>query len=194
MGAACVRIAPQASGLNRNGLRSNTWFYPGILLREECDGLPDPAGWLGRDLDGLRAALRTSLGIGCGSCLHRDAPAGSRRGRIVEVQPNAASYLGTRYSVVLTEPAYSRARNYDVILPIRPGDGYVGSEGVVRIGSREWLAVFAQPPQSVLLPIPVVQSLWYASSILHDTQFVMDDDSLAEIDRALCGYFSLPEG
>src|SRR5690349_11954075 len=79
-GAACTHVDPRWQGLNRNGLRARTHFYPGVLLRIKHADLPGAAGRLGRSLDHLRIALRTALGIGQGSCLNPAAPSGSRRG------------------------------------------------------------------------------------------------------------------
>src|SRR5687768_11310594 len=42
-GGACVEVAPVRQGLNRNGLRTNTYFYPGTLLPIEHEGLPSPS-------------------------------------------------------------------------------------------------------------------------------------------------------
>jgi hypothetical protein len=192
MGAACVDVAPVRTGLNRNGLLARTWFYPGILLRRSYDQLPAHVGSLGAALEYLRSSLRVALGIGRGSCMRLDAPAGSRRGRIVELDPKVGSFLGTRFAIVLTEPEYSRAKNYQVIVPVIPGDDMAAGPTVHRIEQRAWFGVFPRRVRSVLLPIPAVQSLWYASAFARETEFVVDEDTLAEIDRRLCDYFSLP--
>ena len=55
-----------------------------------------------------------------------------------------------------------------------------------------WIGLYHDPTRSVLFPIPVVQSLWCSAGILRETKYVLDDATLAEIDRHLCAYFSLP--
>lgn len=192
-GAARIQVSPIRTGVNRNGLAARTFFYPGILFRETYEALPENAGFLGRDLPALREVLREALGIGRGSCLRTDAPEGSRRGRIVELNAGTAAHLRTRFAVLLTHPEYSRARNYHLILPIRRGDGFTASKTVLRVGPRDWFALFSRPTHSVLLPIPAVQSVWYADRIARETGYVLDEESLAMIDRALCGFFSLPD-
>jgi hypothetical protein len=72
------------------------------------------------------------------------------------------------------------------------GERTTPAEGVIRVESRAWMGVFAEPPRSVLLPVPVVQSVWYQRDVEAETRFVVDEDSLAEIDRRLCEFFSLP--
>jgi hypothetical protein len=137
-GAACIEVPPRPHGLNRNGLRANTFFYPGVLLRTAYGELPAHAGFLGGYRGELRAALRIALGIGQGSCSSPGAPAGSRRGRIVELTPELARDLRTRFAVLLTEQEYSRTTNYHVILPIYPGDGRPMGRDMLSIAGREW--------------------------------------------------------
>jgi hypothetical protein len=157
--------------------------------------VPAHAGWnAGKSLASFRSALQTALGIGKGSCATAGAPAGSRRGRIVELKRSLARDVRTRYSAILTEPDYSRARHYDVILPLLPGDGRVAAEAVLRVTQREWFAVFGHRPRSVLLPIPVVQSAWHATDIVRETPYVLDDDTLLDVDAALRHFFSLQDG
>jgi hypothetical protein len=177
--------------VSRNGLASQTFFYPGILLRQEYEALPPHAGTLGKSVERLRSAIRIALGIGQGSCTSAGAAAGSRRGRIVELQPDLAHNLQTRHAVVLTD--YSRARHYDVILPLLRGDGRVGTDDVFRVWQREWFAAFPDPPRSVLLPIPVVQSTWFRADIVRESPYVVDEQTLADIDRALCRFFALSD-
>jgi hypothetical protein len=191
LGAACIEVAPQRLGVNRNGLWIRTHFYPGILLRRDHERLPAPAGSLGRSIDDFKTCLRQALGIGQGSCIAGGVPTGSRRGRIVELQPALSGTMQTRFAVLLAEAGYSRSKNYQIILPIIPGDGKAAAESVLQIRDREWMSVFRRRPLSVLLPIPIVQSVWYTTDILRETAFVMDDATLREIDRRLCDYFLL---
>jgi hypothetical protein len=191
LGAPCIQVTPQRDGVNRNGLWSSTHVYPGILLRTAREVLPQPAGTLGKSTENFKACLRRALGIDQGSCFCHDAPGGSRRGRIVELQPALSSELQTRFAVLLTEAGYSRRRNYQIILPIVPGDGKAPAESILQIRGRAWMSVFDKRPQSVLLPIPVIQSVWYGTSIVRETEFVMDRSTLAEIDRRLCEFFEL---
>jgi hypothetical protein len=193
-GAASIEVAPNRNGLNRNGLWATTRFYPGVLLRTSFVQLPDEAGRLGKSLDDLRAALRIAFGIGQGSCARPGAPARSRRGRIVELQPALAGDLRTRFAVLLTEPWYSRAKHYQIILPVYSGEGRrTNDDWVLGVSSRSWLAVFPERTRTALLPIQVTQSVWYADDIARETEHVLDEDTLAEIDQRLCAYFSLPE-
>jgi hypothetical protein len=192
MGAASVQVGPQPAGVNRNGLRERTHFYPGILVRDRCEVLPSHSGSVGRYLEALRIALYRALGIGKGSCLSPGAPAGSRRGRIVRLKGRLAVAMRTPFAVLLTEAWYSREQHYHAILPLVSGAGESVGPHVLRVEARGWMAVFPQPPRSVFLPISVVHSVWYDRDIAHETDQVLDDATLTEIDQRLCAYFSLP--
>jgi hypothetical protein len=191
-GATCFEIDPSREGVNRNGLDEKTAFYPGILVRDRYERLPPHAGSVGKSLGELRAALRTALGIGRGSCLSAGAAAGSRRGRIVRLEERLAHTMRTPFAVLLTETGYSRARRYHLILPLVQDDGSTPVADVLRLVSREWMSVFPGSTASALLPIPVVHSVWYGYDIVEETEYVVDEESLREIDARLCEFFSLP--
>jgi hypothetical protein len=191
-GAACIPVAPARQGLNRNGLRSTTYFYPGTLLPLPHEHLPPYSGFLGGALHEMRSALRTALGIGRGSCLHPATPANSIRGRVVMLAEHLAIDLHTDFAVVLTEPRYSATRNYQIILPIFTTFGRETSSHDLLISSREWLGALPTPIERALLPIPATHSVWHNDDIARETEYVVDDRTLREIDRRLCGYFSLP--
>jgi hypothetical protein len=191
LGAACIQVAPQREGVNRNGLSATTQFYPGILLRKEISDLPPPAGTLGRSTESLKTCLRRALGIDQGSCLNPDAPHGSRRGRIVELRTALSRDVRARFAVLLTEAEYSRRKNYQIILPMIPGDGKAAGESVLRISERDWMSVYRSRPASVLMPISAVQSAWYGVAVFRETSSVMDEPALTEIDRRLCEFFAL---
>jgi hypothetical protein len=191
-GAACVVVAPMLEGLNRNRLRSRTYFYPGTLLAVRHERLPPRSGYLGKSLRELRAALRGALGVGRGSCLGPDAPAGSCRGRVVNLNAAFARRLRAAFAVVLTEPGYSAERNYQIILPIFTTRLREGSSHDLLVSARDWLGFLPVNGDRVVLPIPLTHSVWHDTHIARETEHVLDDDSLAEIDRRLCDYFALP--
>jgi hypothetical protein len=190
-GAACVEVAPVRDGLNRNALRARTWFYPGTLLPVLLQRLPAHSGFLGRSLRELRVALRFALGIGRGSCLDPYAPAGSCRGRLVSLSAALSGGLGTSTAIVLTEPAYSAQRNYQIILPVFTAFNRKIDRFDLLISARDDLQRLRGAADRVLLPIPITQSVWHEDDIAGETDYVLDDESLAEIDQRLCDYFAL---
>lgn len=190
-GAACVEVAPMRHGLNRNALRTRTCFYPGTLLPVLLQGLPTHSGFLGRSLSELRVALRFALGVGRGSCLGPYAPADSCRGRLVYLSAALARGLGASTAIVLTEPAYSAQRNYQIILPVFAGFNREIDRFDLLFSARDWLQGIPGAADRVLLPIPITQSVWHEDNIEGETEYVVDDETLREIDRRLCDYFSL---
>jgi hypothetical protein len=100
--------------------------------------------------------------------------------------------VGTGFAAVLTEHEYSAQLRYQAILPILPGVSGGTPHRDQVISWRNWFAAFPRPVQSVVLPIPAMFSLWHSTGIARETEYVLDEESLAEIDRRLCAYFSLP--
>lgn len=190
-GAAVVEVDPAAGGVNRNGLTARTYFYPGALLLAEHPDLPPPAGFLGRSLSVLRSALRTALGIGQGSCRSHPMYAGSRRGRIVVLTGPVARLLHTRFAIVLTEPRYSAEKRYQLVVPLLRATEAEPDENHLRVFSPVWGKVWNQPAESALLPIALTLSVWHPDHVARETEHVVDEETLREIDRRLCDYFSL---
>lgn len=127
-----------------------------------------------------------------GSCLGHDAPPGSCRGRIVILDPGLAQEIDASTAIVLTEPRYSAVRNYQIILPLfTVSAGAVDNHDLV-LPSRGWADVLPGRENYVLAAIPATHSVWHADDIAQETEYVVDDHTLAEIDRRLSEYFSLP--
>ena len=61
--AACVEVKPAPFGVNANGLRAPTFFYPGLMLHLEYHRLPAHVGVLGARLPQFHAALGQALGL-----------------------------------------------------------------------------------------------------------------------------------
>jgi hypothetical protein len=191
-GAVCIEVSPVREGVNRNGLHTSTYFYPGTLLPIQHRHLPAHSGHIARSLEELRAALRLALGIGLGSCRTAGAPSGSLRGRIVVLRPETARAIGASFALVLTEPQYSIQANYQIILPIF-ADPPLGPGAYDLVLSRgEWSGFLAVAATRIVLPVPTTLSVWHRQHIQRETEYVLDEESLAEIDRHLCAYFSLP--
>lgn len=107
------------------------------------------------------------------------------------VERELASVLRTRYVAVLTEHHYSRQRRYDVVVPLISGDGVTVDPSVVVREGQSWRAAFDPPVGRVIIPVQVVQSTWYSDDIIRETRYVLDNETLAEIDQRLCALFGL---
>jgi hypothetical protein len=190
-GAAAVQVAPVQDGLHRNGLRARTWFYPSTLLPIPHQDLPPQSGFIGRSLAELRTALRVALGIGTGSCLGRNAPKDSCRGRVVLLSLALAKEIDASAAIVLTEPRYSAERHYQIIVPIFAGPSEAVARHDLLVVGCDWLNVLPTPVDHVLLALPATHSVWHDDDIARETEYVVDDETLREIDRRLCDYFSL---
>jgi hypothetical protein len=79
-----------------------------------------------------------------------------------------------------------------VILPILPAPTGPSRDYELIVGWRPWHAVFPAPVQAAVLPIPTTLSLWHSAAVARETEYVLDEETLSEIDRHLCTFFSLP--
>jgi hypothetical protein len=183
--ASHVQVMPRPSGVNANGLRERTLFYPGVLLPTRYALLPPHTGSLGPALHDLRRALHRAVGIGAGTPPH------SRRGRIVRLHRSFETMLRTRHAVLLTEHRYSREDRYQVIVPIIRGDGVREDESVVRVSKQPWFEIFSEPASTALLAAPVIQSVWHRDDIVGETGFVIDSESLDALEERLCRIFRI---
>ncbi|HEX2209758.1 MAG TPA: hypothetical protein VHG93_18905 [Longimicrobium sp.] len=134
-----------------------------------------------RDGDAARASAQT----------HQEARA---RGRLVILHPAPAEDIGATVGIVLTEPRYSAARNYQIIPPVFTSYGPQIADHDLLVSGRGWLDVFPAAVDQVLPAVPTTHSVWHHDDIPRETEYVVDDDTLAEIDRRLCDCFSLPPG
>jgi len=189
--AACVEVMPLSSGVNANRLHAPTFFYPGLMLQIEYPFVPPHLGVLGTKLREFRAALAYALGLGTGTCAHPSAPTGSRRGRIIVLQPAAAARLQTRFAVVLTEHAYSCEKRYQLVVPILRGDGLLTEASILRVPRQHWFGIFPEPTSTALLAPPVIQSVWHLDDIAAETPFVIDAATLDALEERLCAMFGI---
>jgi hypothetical protein len=189
--AACVEVKPAPFGVNANGLRAPTFFYPGLMLHLEYYRLPAHVGGLGARLPAFRAAVEQALGLGTGTCDHPAAPRGSLRGRIVILHPDVAAEVLTPFAALLTEHVYSREKRYQLMVPLVRGDEVVALPGVPRVHDKPWFATFNRRTTSVLLAASMIQSVWHGDAIVGETGWVIDSASLSVLEDDLRVLFGI---
>jgi hypothetical protein len=192
--ATRVTVREQKTGVNANGLTQTTHFYPGVLTNRLYRQLPARAGRIGASLVKLRGQMRLALGIGKGCIGMEGHPSTSWRGRIIQLTPYAEKILKTKYAVVITEPRYSAARNYQVVIPIYAGTGRQPSESIISITEVPWLSLLGEGSEltSALIFIPFTCSIWDEKHLESDTGYVLTDELMTHIDTELCERFELP--
>lgn len=102
-----------------------------------------------------------------------------------------ATYLHTAFAVVLTEHVYSRENRYQLLVPIFRSDAVQGAEHGTHAEDEEWLRVFAKPTTRAVLPVELIQSVWYDSDIAGETPYVIDAATLAALEERLCAIFGI---
>jgi hypothetical protein len=102
-----------------------------------------------------------------------------------------AKEIDASAAIVLTEPRYSAERHYQIIVPIFAGPSEAVARHDLLVVGCDWLNVLPTPVDHVLLALPATHSVWHDDDIARETEYVVDDETLREIDRRLCDYFSL---
>ncbi|HLM66329.1 MAG TPA: hypothetical protein VK358_02325, partial [Longimicrobium sp.] len=158
----------------------------------EYTDLPKRAGYLGSDLGGLRGKLRSALGIDEGCTGEEGHLPGSWRGRIVGLSPEAQRVLGTPLAVVVTAARYSRAKAYQVVVPIYDGTGRTAAAPVVSATEGRWLPRLGDKVSTALFVVPSTVSVWHKRHIIDDGwAMVVDGEIMKLLDQNLCRFFEL---
>ena len=196
--AHCAAVEPRTSGVNRNGLRETTYFVPSIVTRQLSDRLPARDAVLAKDMPAIRDALYWSLGISWGCTGQAGHPAGSWRGRIVRLTPEAARIAGTGFALVVTDPPYSKAKLYQVVVPIVDGTGRQASGPVVAVTGEPWISDLFPHASSALLIVPATVSVRHSGNkhIAAAHGATITAAHMGAVDASLCAFFGLsaPDG
>ncbi len=188
-GAPSVPIRPQRTGINANGLRDPTYFYPGILDQLTVDDLPrQRAGHVTPHLSALRQALSRTLGIGTGPAGSSRTPARSRRGHLVPwALPGA-----TGWGIIVTAHAYSAAQSWQTLVPVVPvAEEQPASASVIVRRGEAWAHAVTPTATVAVLPTAVF-AVWERREIAGPGPGVVPADLLTQVDAILVDYFSLP--
>jgi hypothetical protein len=175
-GGASLLIDPATSP--RCGFSAGTYVIPCRLVSIASEDMDYRTGRLSREMEPLRRVLHGALGIGRGP--------GRLRGCIAELGAELAEEAGFDMGVIITEPDYSLARRYQLILPLLDATEYEAKPSDIVVSGKPWLAdlgvgIFAvELVQSAFHPIEVVRTLTR-----------VDDTTLARIDQALVRMFGL---
>jgi hypothetical protein len=143
-----------------NGLHAPlTYFYPGVLVQVPAGVTIADESWTfaAAPYDRLVAGLRFALGIGDGTAMST-TKLDHWRGRIVPLKRTTAAAVRTPVALALTEARYSRARCYQLLLPLLDGTGLDPRHDpphTVRLSAPAW-APLVGPNVSTVLMVPAL--------------------------------------
>lgn len=193
-GAANVLLDPSSTRYGRSGrtgFERPTYIYPSRLVPVGASSLTELKGRIIDEMAEIRARLRQALGIRAESAGGGDVGLESWRGRVVEFSDGFARELECRFGLIVTDPVYSSARRYQVIIPILdPEEFEAGERDLVAMG-QPWMKSIDPALESVWLAVDLVQSVFHPFEIARWTGATVDEQTLAELDRHLLALFSL---
>lgn len=160
-GGSSVLVDPTRSP--RCGFSAPTYVAPCRLVVAASEDLERLAGRLSRDMAALRRALRRALGIGRGQ--------ESLRGRIVELGEELTAKAGFRVGVIVTEPAYSLARRFQLIVPLLDAAEYLPKPGDVIVTGEKWL----DHTRIGILAVDLVQTAYHPTEVARTPGRVVDE-------------------
>lgn len=177
-GGASILVDPTRSP--GCGFSALTYVAPCRLVVAVSEDMGRLAGRLSRDMAPLRLALHRALGIGRGPQ--------SLRGRIVELAEELSAKAGFRMGVIVTEPVYSLARRFQLIVPWLDAAEYLPKPGDVIVSGAAWL----DQRKSGILAVDLVQTAYHPTEIARTLRRVVDEETISRIDQALVQMFGLP--
>jgi hypothetical protein len=187
-GAAHVLVDPARTKFGRTGLVRPTYFYPSRLLGVSVGELPHPAGRVVREMPLVLKRLRQAVGVGSGATRDPNRPGTNRRGRIAHYSEDLATELGTRFCLIVTEPAYSRRSHQQITIPLlSPADFEpVRNDVLIRCRPPAHHADF-----ELLAAVSLVFSVFERTHLKGYLDRTAEAASMRAVDVALTAHFGL---
>ena len=176
-GGASVLVDPGASP--RCGFSARTYVMPCRLVSVASEDMDRKTGRLSHEMVPLRRMLRSALGIGCGR--------GRLRGCIAELGEELAAEAGFGMGMIITEPGYSLARRYQLILPLLDATEYAAKPGDVVVSGQPWLAEL----EAGIFAVELIQSAFHPTEVARTLGRMVDEETIARVDQALVQMFRL---
>lgn len=189
-GGASFFFNPFARRALHAGFDAPTYVMPCRLVAAVSEDLIRKTGRIVDEMREIRRALHRALGIGTGTRRGGSA-AGSLRGCLVKLAPGVAGEVGAHTALLITEPSYSLERRYQLVLPLFDPDEYETDDGDVVVAEKPWIAAVEEGMRRVLVAIPLVQTAFHPTEVAHLVPAVVDDATIAAVDRALLAFFGL---
>lgn len=188
-GAACLSIDPSLTPYGRagrTGFSRLTYIYPSRLVGASPNEMQRLVGRLVDEMPALRLQLRKALGIGV-----QDARPGSWRRRIVRFSEALRREMDYSYGLIVTEPAYSSKRRYQLVVPLLDLRDFEQSGRDVVVDGEPWLAPVMGHSAPVAFAVEMVQAVFHPTDLEDATLARVDAETAARIDARLVELFDL---
>ena len=189
-GGASFFLSPFVRRGLHAGFDAPTYVLPCRLVAAGTEHMIRKTGRIVQEMREIRRTLHRALGIGTGT--RRDGmAAGSLRGCLVKLAPEAAADMGTHTALLITEPRYSLQRRFQLVVPLLDPDEYEQNAWDVVVERKPWLTAVEEETHRVLVAVPMVQAVFHSVELARIVPAVVDDATIAAVDRALLAFFGL---
>ncbi|HEX8242232.1 MAG TPA: hypothetical protein VF541_02005 [Longimicrobium sp.] len=147
-------------------------------------------GTITRELPAVRRQLKRAIGLGTGTAASGMAM-GSLRGVVANLSPQLAVECGSRFAVIVTEPAYSLSQRYQLILPLVDATEYEQEDYDVVVIGKEWTQRVSYGLTTVLMSPKHIQAAFHPIDLASVLPAIVDENTIHEIDIALTRLFGL---
>jgi hypothetical protein len=189
-GGAGYLVDPVRGPDRDSGFSAPTYVTPCRLAPVKTESLSQRIGKITHAMPAIRGQVRRAVGATAGTPSGEDS-AGSLRGLVVELSSGLARENGTPYAVIVSDPAYSRAQRYQLILPLGNAAEFEAEQFDIVITDRDWPRFVSRDLSVVLLFTKHIQSAFHRSDIARVLPVAVDPQTMREIDLALVRLFSL---
>lgn len=190
-GAAALLVDPAAGRYGHTGFSKPTYIYPSRLIPAASEDFQRLTGRLIDEMPELRRCLQEALGFGTGTSSGRGSAAGSWRGRIVELTTTVSEQIGFALGVIISEPAYSMRKRYQVIIPVGDLRTLTPAAGDLVVTTGDWFRGIFTEPTEILFAVADVQSVFHPVEVAGWTVGVVDGDTVERIETELARLFVL---
>jgi hypothetical protein len=188
-GGGSFLLDPHSGAYRQTGFDRPTYITPCRLVSALSHDMVRMMGRVIDEMPHIRLVLHHALGLGTGTADSGRA-FGSFRGRVAVLSDSLAREIDCRFAIIVTEPVYSLAERYQLILPILNGEEYESEDGDVLVGHAPWLDQ-VQLGSGAILPTRLIQSAFHPSDLAHTLPICVDEATISRIDSALVELFGL---
>jgi len=188
-GGGSFLLDPHAGAYRHTGFDRPTCITPCRLVSALSHDMVRMTGRVIDQMPHIRRVLHHALGLGTGTADSGRA-FGSFRGRVAVLSDSLAREMDCRFAVIITEPGYSLAERYQLILPILSDEEYESEDGDVLVGHADWLDQ-VRLGAGAILPTRLIQSAFHPSDLARVLPVCVDEATIGRIDRALIELFGL---
>lgn len=193
-GAANVLLDPFATSYGssgRTGFDRPTYIYPSRLVSVAPADLVRFKGRIIDEMAAVRSRLHEALGIRTGTAAGRGAAAGSWRGHVVRFSDAFAREMGCDHGVVVTEPGYSRAQRYQIVVPLLNPEEFETHDTDLVVAGASWVSQVDADLRAAWLAVDMIQTVFHPTEIVRGSGVTVDEGTMAELDACLLDLFGL---